>query len=72
MEVVLDPFPDRPRVSGERLQGQGRHVAWLEDRGYKVTCDADGTLTAERILDEDRLDDELRSLRGRFGGSNLK
>ncbi len=50
VEVVLNPFPDRPRVRPEDLRNDGARVSWLESRGYRVSCDADGTITCERSV----------------------
>ena len=63
IEVVLNPFPDRPRVSPGQLRDDGERVAWLEARGYAVACDADGTITCERVLSPARAEREIEALR---------
>lgn len=62
IEVVLDPFPDRPRVDPERMRDEGERVASLIARGYSVACDADGTITCERIVAADGIRQELRAI----------
>jgi hypothetical protein len=68
VEVVLNPFPDRPHVDPEQLQVEGARVAWLQERGYGITCDADGTITGERALTALEADQEIRTVRRHFQG----
>ncbi len=63
VEVVLNPFPDRPRVRREDLRSGGARVSWLESRGYRVTCDADGTITCERNVAPARAEREVEAVR---------
>lgn len=66
VEVVLNPFPDRPRVDPGRMRRQSEQVAVLEARGYVLGCDADGTVTCERILARSRIPQELVAVRRLF------
>ena len=63
VEVVLNPFPDRPHVRAEQLRTDGARVAWLESRGYRVACDADGTITCERDVAPVRVAREVDAVR---------
>lgn len=66
VEVVINPFPDRPRVRPEQLRSDGDHVSWLENRGYRVACDADGTITCERNVAPGRAEREIEAVRKRL------
>lgn len=68
VEVVLNPFPDRPHVVPGHLQVQGARLAWLQDRGYGITCDDDGTITGERALAPREAAVEIRTVRRRLQG----
>ncbi len=50
IEVVLDPFPERPSVSPQRLADHSEHLAQLSARGYSIVCDEDSTITCERMV----------------------
>lgn len=63
VEVILDPFPERPRVVAERLVHQAEVVRSLQARGYAVTCDDDGTITCERPTPPDRVAEEVRRVK---------
>lgn len=67
VEVVLNPFPDRPRVRPEQLREEGDHVAWLEARGYGIACDDDGTITCERAVSPAQAEREVAAVRKRLG-----
>ncbi len=67
VEVVLDPFPDRPQVDASFLRLQSERVAGLQARGYDVSCDSDGTITCERPLAREGVSGELRDLRRLLG-----
>ncbi len=62
IEIVLDPFPDRPRVHANRLAAQGQLIAQLEARGYAVCCDDDSTVTCERTVMPDDAEGEIRAV----------
>ena len=38
LEVVLDPFPERPDVDPRRMRGQGELVAALKSKGMESTA----------------------------------
>ncbi len=63
VEVILDPFPDRPRVTSGRLIQQAQVLDRLNERGYVVSCDPDGTIACECRVPPERLDEELRIVR---------
>ncbi len=69
VEILLDPFPERPRVIPERLADQAEIVESLQARGYDVACEEDGTITCEGRVTPARMDEEIRSVR-RLLGSN--
>ncbi len=71
LEVVLDPFPERPDVDPRRMRGQGELVAALKSRGYGVNCDPDGTITFERSLPPNHVSTELRAVRRMLGCHHL-
>lgn len=50
VEVVLDPFPDRPEVRPEQAAEQSALAERLRRRGYSLSCDDAGVLTCERTL----------------------
>ncbi len=50
VEVVLDPFPDRPLVDPARLEAQASLLERLQRRGYTLSCDDAGVVTCERTL----------------------
>ncbi len=62
VEVVLDPFPERPYVHPERFADHGARVAWLKARGYVVECADDSTITCERTVSPDTVSRELRAV----------
>ncbi len=66
VEVVLNPFPDRPRVRSEQLRSDGARVSWLVSRGYTVACDTDGTITCERNVAPGRAEREAEAVRKRL------
>lgn len=63
IEVVLDPFPERPSVNPQQLAGRGEHLARLSARGYTIVCDDDGTITGERTMSPARLAQEVQVVR---------
>lgn len=72
VEVVLDPFPERPAVRPGQTAEQGALAERLRRRGYSLSCDDAGVLTCERTLRESAARKEieeiprmLRSERGR-------
>ena len=67
VEVVLDLFPDRPKVDSTRWRRQSEQVAQLEARGYEVRGDDDGTVICERVLDGNRMGPELEAVTALFG-----
>ncbi len=60
VEVVLDPFPNRPSVEPETLAAQGALAARLRRRGYSLTCDDAGAITCERTMSRAAVPKELR------------
>ncbi len=50
VEVVLNPFPDRPGVDPGHLEAQARLLKQLRDRGYALSCDDGGVVTCERVM----------------------
>ncbi len=72
VEVVLDPFPERPQVDPERLADHSTQVAWLKARGYTVECADDSTITCERLLSPKAASTELRSVQRALGRSPRK
>ena len=60
VEVVLDPFPERPDVNPERFGSQGAIVERLRRRGYSLNCDDAGILTCERTIGRSRIPREIR------------
>ncbi len=67
VEIILDPFPERPRVTPQRLAAQAALVKRLQARGYAVACDADSTITCERPVAPGRLASEIRTVTGFLG-----
>lgn len=67
VEVILDPFPERPRVVADRLIRQAEVVRSLQGRGYAVTCDDDGTITCERPTPPARVAEEIRRVKRLLG-----
>lgn len=67
VEVILDPFPERPHVMPERLAQQGDRVRRLSARGYDVACEDDNTIACERTLPRAAVDRELRTVRRLLG-----
>jgi len=63
IEIVLDPFPDRPRVSPERLADQGDLVRRLRARGYTILCDDDSTILCERAVGPTAAAQEVQAVR---------
>jgi len=68
IEVFLDPFPERPQVSAERLADQSDYLARLRARGYEIACDDDGTITCERAVKSDTATDEARTVKRMLEG----
>lgn len=62
VEVVLDPFPDRPRLEPGRLREQATIGERLRSRGYDLCCDDAGVITCERALDRTDPEGELREV----------
>ncbi len=62
VEVVLDPFPDRPDVDPERLVERAVLLQTLQRRGYALACDDAGVVTCERTLDRAAASREIREL----------
>lgn len=65
VEVVLDPFPDRPRIDPSRLRAQALLGERLRTQGYDVSCDDSGMMTYEGALeatDPERALDEVEAL----------
>jgi len=50
VEVVLDPFPDRPRVNPDQLAERAALLGRLRRRGYALSCDDAGVVTCERTV----------------------
>lgn len=51
VEVVLDPFPNRPGVDPDVLQDHAALLEQLRARGYALTGDDAGCVTCERPMD---------------------
>ncbi len=64
VEVVLDPFPNRPRMEPGRLRDHAMIGERLRTRGYDLSCDDAGVITCERALDGTDPDEELREVAG--------
>ena len=62
VEVVLDPFPERPMVVPGRLADQGVLADHLAHRGYSLACDDAGVITCERTVRETEVAKEIREL----------
>lgn len=62
VEVVLDPFPDRPRLEPSRLRERAAIGERLRSRGYELRCDDAGVITGERSLDRTDPERELREV----------
>lgn len=62
VEIVLDPFPERPRVNPGCLANEGEIIAQLEARGYAIACDEDNTVTCERPVDREGATREVREV----------
>ncbi len=62
VEVVLDPFPDRPKMEPGRLRDQATIGERLRSRGYDLSCDDAGVITCERALDGTDPEEELREV----------
>ncbi len=69
VEVVLDPFPERPQVDPARLADHGARLAWLMARGYAVECADDSTITCERTVSPDAVPRELRTVERALGSA---
>ncbi len=69
VEVVLDPFPDRPAVDPGSLAAQGAVAERLRRRGYALTCDDAGILTCERTVTRSSLGKEVREVPLLLAGS---
>jgi len=72
IEVILDPFPERPRVSAERLAHQAEVVTRLQTRGYVVECDEDSTITCERRMAPARVAGEIRDVQRLIEGKERR
>ncbi len=62
VEIVLDPFPDRPRLEPGRVRRQAAVCERLQSRGYELSCDDSGCITCERTLYEVDPQKELRDV----------
>ncbi len=51
VEIVLDPFPERPAVDPSQLGDEAELLERLRARGYRLSCDDAGVVTCERTLD---------------------
>lgn len=71
IEVVLDPFPDRPSVSPQRLAEHSAHLAQLGARGYSIVCDDDGTITCERSVFPETVAREIQAVRRLLGSARV-
>lgn len=69
VEVVLDPFPDRPRVEPTRVRDQAALGEQLRKRGYDLCCDDAGVITGERTLGEADPRGEVREMRRLLAGT---
>lgn len=67
VEIILDPFPERPVVATDRLVQQARLLDRLKARGYAAACEQDGTIACERRTPAARLPEELRAVRRLLG-----
>lgn len=62
VEVVVDPFPDRPAVDPGRLENQAALLERLRRRGYLLSCDDAGVVTCERRIDRTSATGETREV----------
>ncbi len=64
VEVILDPFPDRPDVDPDRLEEQAALLEALKRRGYALVCDDAGVITCERTMGREAASREIHELPG--------
>lgn len=62
VEVVLEPFPERPRVNPDRLARQTELITLLSARGYAITCHDGGTIACERTVVQEQARREVREI----------
>lgn len=72
VEVVLDPFPDRPLMDPGRMRQQASLLERLKDRGYAVSCDDAGVITCECALDGGEPEGELREVARMLSGDERR
>lgn len=64
VEVVLDPFPDRPEVNPGVLADRSALLERLRRRGYALSCDDAGVVTCERKLSRAASAGEAKAISG--------
>ncbi len=62
LEVVLDPFAERPAVRTDRIAERGALAERLRERGYSLACDDAGVITCERTMDRETLAGEAQAV----------
>lgn len=72
VEVVLDPFPSRPKVDLDELVMESAMVRRLHLRGYTLACDDAGVITCERTFDRRAVLREVREVQGILDASREK
>ncbi len=50
VEVILDPFPERPLVDPAQMASRAALLERLKGRGYALSCDDAGVVTCERVV----------------------
>lgn len=63
VEIVLDPSPNRPRVTPGLLKRAGSLAGRLLERGYALRAEDDGCLTCEKAVDARGIPREVREMR---------
>jgi hypothetical protein len=62
IELVIDMFPQCPRVDLEMIQLKFMIIQDLRERGYELACDHDSFICAEREFGDEGLEAEIRNL----------
>lgn len=70
VEVILDPFPHRPRVESSDLEEAAARARSLAARGYALTYQDDGSVSCEKSVESRELSREIVSVRALVGGGS--
>ncbi len=68
VEVIVDPFPRRPRVDPDAVERALAGIRRLAARGYALTCSEDGSVLGERRAGARSLGGEVEAVRALVGG----